>query len=710
MTEFNLLEPIDTALTGPGKRFRGKLKKLGIRTIKDLLWHFPTKYDDRSEFSLISDIRTGDDVTIKGVVQKVNTRRIPGRKLSITEVIVEDQSNERISIAFFNQPYISQSLKEGKVANFSGKVTSYKGKLNLQSPTFELTHSYGKEKETQHTGRLVPIYRETKGLTSRGIRYIIKPILENLPELPEYIPEDILKEMALPDVNEALQDIHFPEEEGKAHIAIKSFAFRDLFLLHLKNFIEKRNLKKQDAHPVKYTEEDMEEILSYLPFELTKEQDKVVKEILEDISKDHPMNRLLQGDVGSGKTVIAGIAALLAARNNYQSAFMAPTEILARQHYQTLTKFFEEYEGGIALLVSKEAKIFYGKDLEATEINKKDLLEDIKKGKVGIIIGTHALIQKNVKFKNLALAVVDEQHRFGVNQRAEIVKGNKKFPHFLSMSATPIPRTLTMSIFGNLDISLINELPKGRKEIITKVVSPKNRDKAYEFIGEQIKKGRQAFVVCPRIEESDIEDDSDKKKSAWDVKAVKVEYEKLSQEIFPDLNIGMLHGKMDPEEKEDTMKDFSKGKIDILVSTSVIEVGVDVPNATIMMIEGSDRFGLAQLYQFKGRVGRGEHQSFCLLFTDSQSPSTKERLESLVKAKNGFELAEMDLQLRGPGEFLGESQTGMPDIALKAMQNPHLLDKSKQKAKKILEKDPELKDHPLLDKKLSQFRKEIHLE
>ncbi|PIR98546.1 MAG: DNA helicase RecG [Candidatus Colwellbacteria bacterium CG10_big_fil_rev_8_21_14_0_10_41_28] len=710
MTEFNLLEPIDTALTGPGKRFRGKLKKLGIRTIKDLLWHFPTKYDDRSEFSLISDIRTGDDVTIKGVVQKVNTRRIPGRKLSITEVIVEDQSNERISIAFFNQPYISQSLKEGKVANFSGKVTSYKGKLNLQSPTFELTHSYGKEKETQHTGRLVPIYRETKGLTSRGIRYIIKPILENLPELPEYIPEDILKEMALPDVNEALQDIHFPEEEGKAHIAIKSFAFRDLFLLHLKNFIEKRNLKKQDAHPVKYTEEDMEEILSYLPFELTKEQDKVVKEILEDISKDHPMNRLLQGDVGSGKTVIAGIAALLAARNNYQSAFMAPTEILARQHYQTLTKFFEEYEGGIALLVSKEAKIFYGKDLEATEINKKDLLEDIKKGKVGIIIGTHALIQKNVKFKNLALAVVDEQHRFGVNQRAEIVKGNKKFPHFLSMSATPIPRTLTMSIFGNLDISLINELPKGRKEIITKVVSPQNRDKAYEFIGEQIKKGRQAFVVCPRIEESDIEDDSDKKKSAWDVKAVKVEYEKLSQEIFPDLNIGMLHGKMDPEEKEDTMKDFSKGKIDILVSTSVIEVGVDVPNATIMMIEGSDRFGLAQLYQFKGRVGRGEHQSFCLLFTDSQSPSTKERLESLVKAKNGFELAEMDLQLRGPGEFLGESQTGMPDIALKAMQNPHLLDKSKQKAKKILEKDPELKDHPLLDKKLSQFRKEIHLE
>ncbi|MDZ4346961.1 MAG: ATP-dependent DNA helicase RecG [Candidatus Binatia bacterium] len=449
-----------------------------------------------------------------------------------------------------------------------------------------------------------------------------------------------------------------------------------------------------------------------MPFELTAPQQRVLQEILADMQQSHPMNRLLQGDVGSGKTIVAGIAALLCAHAGYQSAFMAPTEILARQHYQTLTKFFEEYDGGIALLTSKEAKAFYGENLEA-DLKKTDLIKKIEGGNIGIVIGTHALIQKDVVFGKLGLVVVDEQHRFGVGQRAKLTQNEGPTPHFLSMSATPIPRTLTMTIFGNLDLSLIDELPKGRKPITTKIVDPQNRPQAYRFIKEQIGAGRQVFVICPRIEEAQKSEEFDitfRQKAAWEVKAVKVEYEKLSKEVFPDLKVAMLHGKMKASEKAQVMKAFSAGEYDILVSTSVVEVGVDIQNAAIMMIEGADRFGLAQLYQFRGRVGRGEHQSFCLLFTDSKSKSTKERLESLVRAKNGFELAEADLRLRGPGEFLGETQTGMPDLALKALQNPDLLGKARAEALKLLEGSAELEGYPLLAKKLAQFKKDVHLE
>lgn len=708
MAQYTLQSPIEDALSGVAKRFLRHLKRMGIKTVKDLLWHFPSRYDDRSEIVEIADLKKGDEVTVTGMVKKTNTRFIPGRRMTLTEVVVEDEGGDTLSLTFFNQPYIQNTLKEGKIANFSGKVSVYKGKLQLQSPTHELLEAYGKKKDPQHTGRLVSIYKETKGLTSRGLRFMIKPVLEGLEELPEYIPQDILDELELPDVNKALQDIHFPEKIEDAEVALKSFAFRDLFLLQLKNIEEKARLLREDAYSIKATTDELVAIKGYLPYELTKAQEQSLQEILSDISKDHPMNRLLQGDVGSGKTIVAGIAALVTASRGYQSAFMAPTEILARQHYQTLTKTFEEYEGGIALLVSKETKVSYGKDLEA-EVDKKELLKQIGSGKVGIVVGTHALIQKNVKFKKLGFVVVDEQHRFGVGQRAQLARTDAVSPHFLSMSATPIPRTLTMSIFGNLDVSLINELPVGRKPITTKVVESKNRDKAYQFIREQIKRGRQAFVICPRIEESEEAGDS-KAKAAWDVKAVKVEHEKLSKEVFSELEVGMLHGKLKSQEKSDVMKRFTKGQIDILVSTSVVEVGVDVPNATIMMIEGADRFGLAQLYQFKGRVGRGEHQSFCLLFTDSSSESTKERLKALTTAKTGFELAELDLQLRGPGEFLGQSQTGMPDLALKALQNPELLKVAKEKAQAILESDPEFEKHPLLGKKLGRFKEEVHLE
>jgi ATP-dependent DNA helicase RecG len=401
---------------------------------------------------------------------------------------------------------------------------------------------------------------------------------------------------------------------------------------------------------------------------------------------------------------------------------MAPTEILASQHYSIFKKFFPKFSGGAALLTSSNAKVFYGDGLE-TELNKKDLIKKIASGEVKIIVGTHSLIsssggQRSVSFKNLALVMIDEQHRFGVKQRAQLTgrkDGNGKIlPHFLSMSATPIPRTLSITIFGDLELSIIDELPKNRKPVITKAVVPSNRDKAYAFIRGQVKKGRQVFVICPRIEKEELIEEgklvTDREIARLETKNVKEEYEKLSKKVFPDLKVEALHGRMKAKEKNETMKKFSEGKTDILVSTSVVEVGVDIPNATIMMVEGAERFGLAQLYQFRGRVGRGEHQSFCFLFSDAPGKNTRERLNSLMTAKNGFELAEKDLEIRGPGEFLGSSQTGVPDLAMKAVQNPELLKSSRESAEEILEKDPELKNSPLLKIRLEKFEKEVHLE
>ncbi len=521
-------------------------------------------------------------------------------------------------------------------------------------------------------------------------------------------------------------------------------------------------MQKQKAYPVKYEVENVKQILSALPFELTPSQKKSLWEILQGVAKPHPMNRLLQGDVGSGKTIVAGIAAITTAEepNNLQAAFMAPTEILARQHYQTLTKFFKEFTGGIGLLISKEARIFYGEGLEES-VKKSGFIKETTAGRIKIIVGTHALIQKTVSFQNLGLVIIDEQHRFGVKQRAHLLrdsklrmhpppkanpplaenlqKGQKTFvdadkfvdshriPHLLSMSATPIPRTLMLSVFGDLDLSLISELPKGRKRIITKIVDPANRNKAYAFIRGEVKKGKQVFVVCPRIEPQ-VENQSvevrppeinyqyfgGRTSQILEVKAVKDEYEKLANKVFPDLRVAMLHGKMRSDAKKKVMAEFAAGENDILVSTSVIEVGVDIPRATIMMIEGAERFGLAQLYQFRGRVGRGEKQSFCFLFTESSSETTRRRLQSLLTAKNGFELAEQDLKIRGPGEFLGGpsgwAQTGLPDVAMRALQSPELLKEARTAAEEILKEDPELKNYPLLKERLGQFEKEVHLE
>lgn len=702
-----LSEPLDQ-LHGIGPKFLTKLKKLNIETVKDLLWHFPARYEDFSQIYRIADLEPNQEATIRGEVKEIGGRRTWRRHLFIVEALISDESGS-IRAVWFNQPYIRNVLRPGRIINLSGKVTASEEDLYLSNPVYEFVDG-DFDKETKHTGRIVPIYPETKGLTSKGMRYLIKPALDIVGKIDEIIPKEILRVQKLPEINKALKQIHFPQNLDQALAAKKRFAFEDLFLLQIQNIKQKLRLAREKTTPIKTDIAEIKNILSTLPFELVPSQKQSLWEIVKDLTKTHPMNRLLQGDVGSGKTIIAAIAAILTAHQEHQSAFMAPTEILAQQHYQTMTQFFPNFEKGLALLTSNNAKVFYGRGLEANK-DKPSLLKDIKDGRIKMVVGTHALIQKKVSFENLALVIVDEQHRFGVDQRAHLTRNKKLVPHFLSMSATPIPRTLSLTIFGDLDISLITEMPKNRKPIITKAVAAEDRGKAYAFIRGQIKSGRQAFVICPRIEKQETGEGSNW--NEWqrlEVKSVKEEYEKLSKKIFPDLKIAMLHGKLKGVEKEKIINDFYGKRTDILVSTSVVEVGIDIPNATVMMIEGADRFGLAQLYQFRGRVGRGKHQSFCFLFTDATSSTTHQRLRSIVQAKNGFELAERDLQIRGPGEFLGQSQTGMPDIAMKAIQNPELVKSARDAAVKIFKNDPQLQNHRQLLERLNQFQKEVHWE
>ena len=745
---------------GIGPKFISKLKKLDIKTVKDLLWHFPFRYEDYSNVVPIGELKINESITIQAKIHQLTVRRTWKKNLLITEAILVDNTGG-IKAVWFNQPYINNILKEGNFYNFAGKVTRSKREIYLASPSFEPIGNAAKG-ETKHTAGLIPIYPETRGLTSKGLRFLIKPLLKELEHLEDFLPKEILDANKLPDINIALRRIHFPLKAEDPKLAQRRFAFENLFLLQLNNLKYKTQLSLNSAPSLEIEPQKLQKIISELPFQLTESQKVSLQEILKDISKKHPMNRLLQGDVGSGKTIIAAVAAMIAARNGCQTAIMAPTEVLAGQHFRTLSKIFPDFDGGIGILTASKNEIFYGNSMFKTSTKAK-LLKEISGGNVKIIIGTHALIspyerspegrQKGVSFNNLGLAIVDEQHRFGVNQRAALIRGTTQTntqnyaeekiqresassprpsaqemltPHFLSMSATPIPRTIAMTVFGDLDLSTITELPPGRKEITTRVVAPENRKKAYDFIREQIKAGRQAFVICPRIEPAQTQTSADStqtnaeiprksalspRQSAWlEVKSVKEEFEKLSTKIFPDLKIAMLHGKIKGMEKDEIMRDFQDKKYDILIATSVIEVGVDVPNASIMMIEGAERFGLAQLYQFRGRVGRSEHQSYCLLFTESDSDTAQKRLYFLLNAKNGFELAEKDMEMRGPGQFLGERQTGIPDIAMDAVKDILLVKASRDAAGGIISDDPEFTAHPALAKKFAEFQQKIHLE
>ena len=711
---------LDTPLyevLGAKSAFLKRLEQLGLKNVHDLLWHFPSRYEDFSKIYSIAELEPGQQATIQGIVEEVHLRRSWRRQMSIVEATIADETGT-IRAIWFNQPYVANILKVGRTANFSGKVAiSEESEMYLNHPAYEVVKSTGRT-ETKHTARLVPVYPETRGLTSRGIRFMMQSVLKRAPTLKEWMPGPTLDELQFPELNHAIQTVHFPKKLEDAAAARRRFSFEDLFLLQIVNLEQKLKLAEEKAPAMTADIEKVKAVLGKLPFELTPSQKKSLWEIIKDLERPRPMNRLLQGDVGSGKTVVAAIAAMIAAENGNQTAFMAPTEILARQHFETMKKLLATIPAAeqpmIGLLTGTGATVFYENDV-AAQIAKPDMVKKVAHGEIAIVFGTHALIEKTLSFKELGLVIVDEQHRFGVRQRAELLqKKNGIVPHFLSMSATPIPRTLMLTVFGDLDLSLITELPVGRKPIETKIVSPIERQQTYGFIKAQVEAGRQVFVVCPRIEKPE-EDESNngngKSAAALDMKSVKEEYDRLKTKIFPTLRVEMLHGQMKGKEKEDIMHRFNDRAFDILVSTSVVEVGVDVPNATIMMIEGADRFGLAQLYQFRGRVGRGEHQSYCFLMAEEKNgDGAKARLKAILEAKNGFELAEKDLALRGPGQFFGEVQTGLPDVAMSALQDPELVKVSRESALAIVQKDPALKNYPLLKSKLAEFRKKIHLE
>ncbi|MCX7928270.1 MAG: ATP-dependent DNA helicase RecG [Patescibacteria group bacterium] len=630
-------------LANVGEIYAKRLSKLGILTLEDLLMHVPFRYEDFTNIKKISTVKANENVTIHAKIESItNITTKRGRKAQL--VIVFDETG-KMQILWFNQPYILYALKTGSDFAFSGNAQWFNKKLTLFAPVYEPLSS---KSESIHTGRIVPIYHTTNKINSKWIRTRIFHLLKN--DFEEFLPEDILKKHNLMDFTNAVKTVHFPEKSDNIENARKRLAFNEFFMQQIKWLMRAEDRKKFTiSHKINIPKSLYLNFVNSLPFKLTQSQERSIKEIFEDLKKKTPMNRLVEGDVGSGKTVVAGAAAFAAFTNGFQSVFMAPTQILAEQHYNTLSKLFAPYKGRVSLITSTK--------------------KSIEMGRSDIFVGTHALIYKKIDFDKVALVVIDESHRFGVNERAKIAKivsKNKKSPHILTMTATPIPRTIALTVYGDLDLSTLDELPKGRKPITTWIVPPEKRNGAYEWISKEIDENKvQAFIVCPLIDESQVE-------TLKEIKAVKTEFEKL-QNIFKDKRLGLLHGKLKSKEKEKVLEDFRKGSLDILVSTPVVEVGIDIPNATIMVIEAAERFGLAQLHQLRGRVGRGEKKSYCLLFTESKSEKVNQRLLAMKKSISGFELAEIDLQMRGPGEIYGVAQHGFPQLKVATWQDSNLI-------------------------------------
>jgi len=788
-------------LKGVGPKMAAKLLRLGVETIEDLIFYYPRTYRDFTKISQISNLKSqnyGNLITIRGRISEINNKRTSRRRFTVTEAVVEDGTGS-MKVVWFNQPFLTKMLPVGREIILNGKIgfNFVSREVVMESP------------ERAFSPKIEAIYPETAGLTSRYISRLISNLKSQISKLPEWLPDTItqnsklkiqnsgshsmaglsnhptVKPLNLLALNEAILNIHFPKNAEMLERARKRIAFDELFLISLRAHLSKLEIKKNTA-PVVNSGNNFLAIarnLLQFTFELTKDQKKATEQILEDMAgknqklsvsagaspdgkiknqkyRSHymsglnntvePMNRLLNGDVGSGKTVVAAIAALATVKAGYRVAVMCPTSILANQHYETFCKLFEKEKISIGLFM-RESQI---SNLKSQNDNSK-LKSKVVKYQIltsDIVIGTQVLIQEGIELNNLGLVVVDEQHRFGVKQRSVLLNQKSKIknqnygerfalgsirrsqntqyspqntqkemrPHFLSMTATPIPRTPHLSLFGDLDISLIKEKPADRKEIKTRFVEAHNREKAYEFIRRHIQTGRQAFVICPLIEDNDENQKSKIKNQNFgeasslglfdiDRKTVKAEYEKL-QKIYPEFKIGMLHGRMKAKEKDAVMAEFCKNKINILVSTSVVEVGVDVPNATIMVIEDAERFGLAQIHQFRGRVGRAEHQSFCFLFSSTASNKAIDRLKAVEATSDGFKLAEVDLKQRGPGAIFGTEQSGLLDLKMASFSDTELIDQASRAAKSIAESDPELVNHPLLKEKVAEYLTNKHLE
>ncbi len=685
-----------TIMRGISSSLATKFNRLGVKTVRDLLYFFPHRHLDYSQRKSISQLIEGEEQTIIANVWQAQEIMLGGRRS--TEAIVGDETGN-VRVVWFNQPYLAKKLATNTRVVLSGRISLFKGRQVFESPEWELVE----DKELIHTGRLVPIYPLTQGLRPRQVRKLMKEVVDQWAwQVEDFLPLEVRGRCNLLELPEAISQAHYPADEVLKDKARVRLAFDELLLLQLGVLSKKRDWQEsQPGSPFSAKTPALDTFIKSLPFELTMAQHRVLNELLADLQKPRPMSRLLQGEVGSGKTVVATAALLAAAANNYQGAFMAPTEILAEQHFSAIGELLsrvghqEEGEGYLhtysgLLSQSLTVALLIG---DINQVRKQELQKRIADGDIDIVIGTHALIQKGVEFYRLGLAVVDEQHRFGVTQRSALRQ--KGFsPHVLVMTATPIPRTLALTLYGDLDLSVIDQLPPGRQVVKTKWLKPGQRDSAYAFLRRQVASGRQAFIICPLIEESE----------AIQAKAAIAEYERLAEEVFPELRLGLLHGRMTAVEKDKIMRRFRSGELDILVSTPVVEVGIDVPNATVMLVESADRFGLSQLHQFRGRVGRGQEQSYCMLLAQNPSEIGRQRLDIIEKIQDGFKLAEEDLKLRGPGEFFGTRQSGLPDLRMAKLSDIALLELARSEAIRLFEIDPPLvkSEHHLLTRELAR--------
>lgn len=669
-----LSDPI-TNLRGVGGATASKLAQLKISTLYDLLYFFPRKYDDYSHVTALKDIQPGA-VTVKVKVEKVTSKQVR-RGLHISDAVLSDGTS-KIRAVWFNQPYRPASLQEDKEFFMSGVFDRQRDRFVLINPAVEKVADFNRS-----VARIVPTYRESAQLKSSLIRQLIAQAAPLIPEIPESLPTSVISREKLIPLSQALLQIHFPDSSQALAKAKARLAFDELFELLLASQLNKRENNNLPTWQIPYDQKIAEEFISQLQFSLTGAQKRASWDILQDIAAARPMNRLLQGDVGAGKTVVAAFAGFMAHRQQLQVALMAPTEVLAAQHAESLAKLLTPLGVNVGLLIGS-----------VKPTAKKLLKQQLENGELHIIVGTHALIQDSVNYARLGLVVVDEQHRFGVKQRRALLTKGHKMPHMLAMTATPIPRSLTLTVYGELDVSILDERPPGRKPIKTEIVSPVSVAQMHKRVEAELQKGRQAYVICPLVSES----------SALDLKNVEMEYDKLRNSIFKKWRVGLLHGQMASEEKDRIMRDFKEHNLDLLVSTTVVEVGVDVPNATCMIIESADRFGLAQLHQLRGRIGRSEHQSYCFLVpSDTKQPS--KRLREIAKSEDGFYLAEVDLELRGPGQLYGIRQHGALDLRLASISDTQLIAKVQKAVKAFLESDDDLVQYPKMSERIDTLRR-----
>ncbi len=685
-----------TEMKTVGKKLAETLARLGLKSAADLLSYYPFRYEDFSRIIPIAEVQSAQSVTVRGKIELIANKRSFKTKKMITEALVSDGSGS-IRVAWFNQPFITKNLAPGQSVYLSGEVKQTMLGAELIAPSYERDTGQA----PRHTGRIVPMYPLTYGITQKQLRFLVGEALRAVGDTQDWLPADIAREYGLLPLHIALAQIHFPDDHEALQAGLMRLKFNELFLLQMMGVLSRRHRATMPAAALKFYESEMKAFVQTLPFALTRPQKQAAWEILQDTMKPTVMNRLLAGDVGSGKTVVAALAIYNTALNGFQSALMVPTEILARQHAESLTRKIFPAMVRVALFTRTE-RILYTAGI-ATVVSKKTMLEAIATGEAQVIIGTQALLSENVVFQQLGLVIVDEQHRFGVEQR-KILAEKMAGIHFLSMTATPIPRSLAIIAYGDLDYSALKELPPGRLPIVTRLVQNNQRTQAYDFIRSEIQKGHQCFVVCPLIEE---DENKPALSGSIEQRSVMKEYEYLSKTVFPEYKVGFLHGKLKPTDKEKIMQDFRERAIDVLVSTSVIEVGVDIPNATVMMVEGADRFGLAQLHQFRGRVGRSQYQSYCLVFTQSKSSSTVERLAFFAKTASGFALAEKDLELRGPGEVYGREQSGLSQLRLATLADVDLIKKARLAADRL---SRDYDQYPLLKQQLEHWEERLHLE